>query len=146
MPDFSQLARKPAGQATRPPLLPIGNYMGRIKSFEWGESSQKKTPYVRFMIVPVAGGEDVDQTELAGIDLSKKQFRQDFFFTDDILWRLDKFLMTLGLSMDGRSYEEVLPESMGSEVKFALTQKMNQTGTDSFNEIMAISGTVDITE
>lgn len=159
MPDFSALLRKPAGEAKRPPLLPGGDYMGVVKSFEMGESSQKKTPFVRFNVVlqdwptsapqewqvPGPDGKSMVQISRSDVDLSKRQMRRDFFFTEDALYRLDEFLRSCGISVEGRTYEEALPDVVGATVVAEVQQQMSQregaTADDMFNQIGRLSGT-----
>lgn len=149
MPDFSQLLRKPAGQAVKPPALPAGDYPAIIKSHELGESQQKKTPYVRFHIGLMGWPDSIGESDrvMPGsdgsthpIDLAKKQLRRDFFFTEDAMWRLDDFIRSLGIQAKGRTYEEVLPECVGAHVVASVKQSMNQNTNDIFNEVDKLVG------
>lgn len=121
--DFSQFLRKPAGEAKRPEALAIGDYAGVIKSFEIGDQNKNKTPYVRFHLGYVAPPPGVD---LNGVDLSKRQARRDFYLTEDALWRLDELIKSCGVSADGRTYEEILPQLVGAPVVMEVQQYMNE--------------------
>ena len=57
MVDFSALLSKPADEIKRPPALPAGTYKGIIKTHKFDESSEKKTPYVRFDVKFTGGSE-----------------------------------------------------------------------------------------
>lgn len=142
MPNFADLLNKPSGQAKKPPVLDAGDYPGVIKGHEMGESSQKKTPYVRFNLGLIGwpeGAEAQIKEDGTPIDLAGKSLRRDFFLTDDALWRLDQFLRDeLGLELEGRSYAEVLPETTGSQVLIEVRQGMNQQTNDLFNEVAGL--------
>ena len=132
MPDFGTLLRKPAGQAPKPVALESGNYPGRVKSFEPGNQNKNKTPYIRFHVAITDWPEGAEpQTNDKGevLDLSKRQFRRDFYLTDDSLSRLDDFLSSLGIELTDRSYEECLPETLGQEVLVEITQYMREDGS-----------------
>jgi hypothetical protein len=154
MPDFSQLLRKPAGEAKKPPLLPSDDYPGVVKGHELGDANKNKTPYVRFSLGFTGWGENVpdswDEVDEAGkvyqvtkadVDLSKRQQRRDFFFTDDALWRLDEFIRSCGIEAQGRSYEEILPELTGCPVLIEVQQQLNQTNNNMFNQVGKVVGT-----
>lgn len=144
MPDFSQLLKKPAGEHKKPPALPAGQYTGIIKSYEIGDQNKNHTPYVRFQVGLTGWPDSVDESERStdgtAIDLSKKQLRKDFFFTDDALWRLDDFIKSCGVDASGRAYEEVLPEIIGLPVVVEVQQYMNQTNSEIGNQVGMLVG------
>lgn len=123
MADFSQFLRKPAGEAKKPQALPIGDYPGVVKSFEFGDQNKNRTPYVRFHLGILDFAATVTEEEKAACgDLSKRQFRRDFYLTDDALWRLDEFLKSCGVPLSGRAYEEAIPEAAGAQVTVEVQQ------------------------
>lgn len=124
MPDFTELLRKPAGEAKEPPVLPQALYPGIISSHEFGDQNQNKTPYVRYHLKCTGWPEDVEALE--GVDLSKRNFRKDFYLTEDSLWRLDEFLRSVGIELEGRSYEETIPEAIGKSVNIEVVQSLSQ--------------------
>ena len=153
MPDFSQLLRKPAGEAKRPPVLPAGDYYGIIKGHELGDQNRNRTPYVRFQVGlmdwPDQSADewiasDPDGTThtitKADIDLSKRQMRKDFYLTDDALWRLDEFIKSCGIDPHGRVYEEILPELTGQPVMIEVQQYLNQNTNETGNQIGKVVG------
>lgn len=141
MPDFSSLLSKPAGEAKKPPVLDAGDYPGVIKGYEPGESQQKKTPYVQFNI-GLTGWPDGADPQLredgTPIDLSTKSLNRKMYLTPDALWRLDEMLKSLGVDMAGRSYEDILPETIGMSIVAEILQRMNQQTNDLFNEVNGI--------
>lgn len=141
MPDFSSLLSKPAGEAKKPPVLDAADYPGVVKGYELGESSQKKTPYVRFNLGLTdwpEGAEPQTRDDGTPIDLSAKSLRRDYFLTDDALWRLDALLKDLGIEANGRTYMDILPETVGASVLVEVRQGMSQTTNDLFNEVANI--------
>ena len=128
MVDFSALLKKPSGEAKKPEALPEDIYPGIIKSFELGDANKNKTPYVRFHLAlngEGLGEGSYDNLAAAGIDLAKRQFRRDFYLTEDALWRLDDLLKGLGIE-PGKSYEEALPEAVGKAVQVQIQRIIGQ--------------------
>lgn len=141
MPDFSALLKKPAGEAKKPPVLPIGDYGGVVKSQEVGDNNRNKTPYVRFGLVPTEWPEDVAEADRPeGVDLNKRQLRKDFFLTDDSLWRLDEFIRSCGIEPNGRPYEEILPEIIGQPVTIQMNHYTNQQTGELGNNVGDVVG------
>ena len=148
MPDFTQLLSKPLNDVKRPPLLPSGSYYGVIRSWEPGESSQKKTPFVRFNVAMTHPADDVDTGEMKsrGIDTSviaKKQMHQDFYITADAEYRLKEFYETLGISdVESRTHQSCLPETLGKAVICDVTERPNREDPTApgFNEIRNMKG------
>ena len=150
MVDFSGLLKAPAGQASRPKPLPVGNYPGIIKSFsmEAAPAGKDYTAMVRFQVGlldwPELGvsEEDKVQTQPDGssrqIDLSKRQLRKDFY--DNSLFRLDDFIKSCSVEINGRTYEEVLPELIGARVVVGVEQYLNQQTNDLGNQIRNLVG------
>lgn len=142
--DFSSLLRQPAGQAKKPPVLDAGNYPALVKSYEVDNKNKNKTTYLRVHVGYTGWPEGATpQTNEDGtiIELGKRQGRRDFFLTPDALWRLDEFLRSCGLSLEGRSYEEVFPELTNKTVIASVKQYMNERNNELGNEIDALVGT-----
>lgn len=142
MPDFRTLLDKPAGQAVKPPPLPGGDYPAVVTGHEMGESAQKKTPFVKFNFRLTGFPEDVDAADTQGIDLEKRSQKSDFYLTDDAMWRLDEFLKSLGLELDGKSYSEAFREAVGQDVTLTIVQKMATDGSENIyaNVTKALGG------
>ena len=157
MPDFSQLLRKPAGQATRPPALPADDFPGIIRQYELGDNNANKTPYVRLALGLLDWGANVpDEWTSVGpdgtaktitksdVDLSKRQMRRDFYLTDDAMWRLDELIRSCGIDLGSpdapRDYEEVLPELIGQHVLVEVQQYLNQRTNEIGNQVGRVVG------
>lgn len=134
-PNFKELLKKPLDTVKRPPALPDGTYYGVVKSYEFGESSNKKTPFVRFHFLAMYGGEDIEASLLEGIDLSKRDLKKDFYITEDALYRLKEFLAALGHEVDGHNIEDLLPLTPNARVMMAITQRRTEGKEDIYNDV-----------
>lgn len=97
-PKLQELLGKPAESFVPPPVLPVGTYAFVVLKHEFGESSKKKTPYVRFHCRPQAAQDDVDQEALAAYGPFNKELRLDFYLTEDALFRINEFMEKLGMN------------------------------------------------
>ena len=136
-PNFASLLNKPADDVKRPVTLPEGTYFGVIQGHEFGESSQKKTPFVQFNITLSHADDDVD---LEGLEVDNKKVRTTFYLTDESMYRLTDFIKSLGIETDGRTLGELIPQTTGQSVKVDLAKRPNQAGDDYFNDVKRASG------
>ena len=146
--DFA-LLKRPAGKAPKIKALPDGNYPGIIKSYETGLKSQNGTELVRFNLgltdwADTVADDDKSVTNGSGqkemIDLSKRQLRRDFYLTENALYRLDAFLRSLDIDLNGRDYESVLADTVGSSVMVAVGHYTNQKTGELGNQVEEITG------
>ena len=147
MPDFSTILSKPVTSAERPKPKAPGGYFGVVAKYELGESSQKKTPYVRYHLNQVSPGPEVDQemNTQNGIDLSKYTPYFDYYLTDSAIFRLREFLESCGIPVDGRTFNETIPEAVGKPVLFEVeNQTSNRPGKEAevFSSIADMTGQV----
>lgn len=140
MPNFSKILKAPAGQAKPPKPLVPGDYPGIIKSFETKEAPAGKdySELVRFNLGVLDWPEGTDESDTLDndgkpIDLSKRQLRRDFY--DNAMYRLDEFLASLQIDMDGKTYEEALPLTIGKQVTMEVQQYMNQNNNTFGNQV-----------
>lgn len=140
MVDFSQLLKRPAGEAKRPPALPPGDYPGVIQRWEVGDQNKNKTPYVRFHLGLTDWPDAVDAQDREGIELGKRPQRRDFYTTEDALWRLDELIRSCGVEPSGRAYEEVLAEMIGQSVTVEVQQYMRQDNSEIGNQVGKVIG------
>lgn len=126
MVDFSSLLGKRSDEITRPKPLPIGTYRWVITSHEFGESAQKKTPYVRFKAKPTMAESDVDADLLAQHEnWQSKEMKVDFYITDDALFRLDEFLEKAGVEDGNRTLAERIPETTNCEFRAVVEHQVD---------------------
>jgi len=139
------LKAKPT-EVERPKALPVGTYHCMVKGHpEQGESTQKKTPFVRFMLQPMAIGGDVDQQALtealtkkdgSEASLTDKTIRATYYITPDSIWRLQAFLEHLGFELDGKqSMEQMIAESNGRQCLATLKHTLSDDGNSTFAEL-----------
>lgn len=146
--DLSSLLKRPANAAVKPQVLPMGDYKGIIKKFEYGNQNKNQTPYVRFFFglmdwpegLPDGEKGQMDGTgQFQPTDLSKRQLRTDFYLTDDAFWRLTEFLKGLGLP-EGQEYDVLIPQCVGQQVTVQVKQEVNQNTSEIFNNVGKVWG------
>lgn len=126
---FKDLLAKPAEAVEAPKPLPIGTYDFLIKSFAYGESSQKKTPYVRFACIPMSAHADVDSELLTDYGpINKREFNLDFYLTEDAIFRLKEFCEALGLNTK-LSFEELIQDHVPNKtITATVTHTLGREG------------------
>lgn len=137
--DFAKLLSKPLDDVKKPPPWPPGTYLGAITKHEFGDKNANNTPYARFTIKVSSAGPGLDESELVGIDLTKREWRKDFYLTDEADWRLKEFLESLGISMTGRTFAETIPETLGCQVQMEIIQ---QNSTKNPEDLVNFAGEV----
>lgn len=140
MPDFNSILNKQADEVEAPKPLPPGTYTAIAVRHEFGESQRNKTPYCRFWFKPTEPQEDVDADryeEFGGAEaLTKKEVREDFWLTDDALFRLRNFLEgAAGLDITGQTLAELIPEANNAEVLVEIVHSTSQDGERIFTNI-----------
>lgn len=140
--DFRELLSKPAEDIKAPVPLPQGTYRGLIKGHALDESREKKTPFIRLTITNLDPQADVDQDDLAGVDLSKKEVRKDFYLTEDSLYRFKEFIESCSIPVAGRTLGEMISELVNQEVMVELIHKMDKSDLTKppYIEVKTITG------
>src|SRR5215471_5233957 len=114
MPDFNELLDRDPTTFERPPTAPEGEYLCVIESKQYGQSSQKKTPFVEFRFKPSAPLESVPPELIADIDLTKVKFRDEFYLTPEAMFRLREFFETVDCVME--TTRESIDAAVGQQV------------------------------
>lgn len=136
--DFAKLLSKPLDDVKKPPAWPAGTYLGVISAFKFDDANKNNTPYVRFTVKVTAAGPGLEPSELEGIDLTKgREFRKDFYMTDDADWRLKEFIESLGVPTAGRTFAETVPECVNGQVQLEVIQ---QNSTRNAEELVNFAG------
>ncbi len=112
-PDFKALLKQQADEVVRPPPIPAGTWGCQIQSHTFGKSAKKQTPYVQFAWALMEPGPDIDTAELEDFKHQGKVIKQDFYVTEDALYRLREFFENLGCEVQGKSLEELVQDSTG---------------------------------
>ena len=139
--DFSQLLSKPAADIKRPPNFPAGTYFGTVKTREFGESKNKKTPQCALTLGGFEPGNDIDPAQMAGIDVTKRTMQKTFFLTPESEYRIVELCKSCGIATDGRTLGEIIEDLPGQRVIVEMLLKPNQNNAEEFhNEIGNIKG------
>jgi hypothetical protein len=121
----------------RPWTLPNGTYNFLIIGYALEKSEQKGTPRVRYKCKPTSFDQDVDPGELEGKKWQDKEIADDFYLTENSMYRLVDFLELLGVNTAGRTLEELVPEAVGRSFKAGVEVQLNQRDPNAagFNRI-----------
>src|ERR1019366_3144566 len=106
---FESILDTPASDVERPKPLPAGTYDGIVQGLpEFGESSQKKTPFARFNLSVQSAGEDVDPADIEEIGgIAGKSIKSTYYTTPDALFRLTDFLEHCGIDAEGKTVRQM---------------------------------------
>ena len=134
---FESILDTPATEVERPKPLPAGTYSCIVRGLpEYGESSQKKTPFVRFILAVQSAGDDVDSDELQEIGgIADKTIRNTFYTTPDSMFRLTDFFTHLGIDQEGKTVRQCLSETPNCSVKITIGHTASQDGESIFAEL-----------
>lgn len=132
---FRALLQGATDQVERPRALANGHYIGTIKTNEFGTSSQKQTPYVRFLLTPEEETDDVEAGANEGINLANKEMRKDFYITPASLYRLSDFLDAVLGQQSGLSFDERIPQTRSVRVLFHVTSRTSEDGKETYNDV-----------
>jgi len=146
-PNFKAMLRKNMNDVKKPQPIPEGTYRGRISGHSYDESAQKKTPFVRFQIIPQEAAEGVDSDDLAttlqGQPITSKKLRMDYYLTDEALYRLKDLFASCGIDSDGRTLEECIQDMDHKNVLIEVTKSPSQDGETFYNNIKLMRGESD---
>jgi hypothetical protein len=99
-PNFASILNQSPTEVVRPKPLPVGTYLCKVGDWERGESSKKKTPFVKFNLRPLSALADVDETDLAEIGgLEGRRMSITFYITEDAIAMLDEFHQNCGVDL-----------------------------------------------
>jgi hypothetical protein len=138
--DFAKLLSKPLDDVKKPPAWPAGTYLGHVARFEFGDQNKNSTPYARFHIKVTSAGPGLEPSELEGIDFTKgREFRKDFYLTEEADWRLKEFIESCGVPTTGRTFAETVPECANAQVQLEIIQQNSQRNAE---ELVNFAGEV----
>lgn len=129
--NFAEILSRPVGSNERPKQLPPGTYTGVLHRYETGESSKKKTPFIRLFFVALQPHDDVEPVEFA--EVKKKEIAKDFYMSEDAAYMFDEWLERCGAS--GMSAKEALTAQLSREFTFSIQHRPGQNGGDPRAEI-----------
>lgn len=141
--DFGKLNGKPMNAVKRPPVAPAATYLGIIKSFKYDESrfdnkeTGKKDGVLQLQITPTECADSTIEMP-AGYSLRGKVFTHEYAILDSNENALPgqyyaKVLMdNLGIKTEGRNFGECVPELVGAQVMFDLTNRADKNDPEVF--------------
>lgn len=134
---FESILDQKAEEVERPKPLPAGTYDCIVRGLpEYGESSQKKTPFARFTLAITAAGEDVDPDELEEMGgIADKTIKSTYYTTPDALFRLTDFLEHCGIEPDGKTVRQMIDESPNCAVRAVISHRASEDGQQVFAEV-----------
>lgn len=144
--DFKQLLNKKVDDAKRPPLLPAGDYEGRVVDWKVNERDYKQgdgpVPVVTFNCQITAAGEGVDVEDLKDaegkpFDPAGRRFPVDYSLKPDEDYRLSEFLTSCGIETEGRSFGESLPDTRNAPIFMTVVHTQGKAGTANAGETFA---------
>lgn len=142
---FESILDTKADEVERPKPAPAGTYDVIVKGmYETGESSQKKTPFVRFTYAYTSAGEDVDEDALKEYltdkdgkqkKLSECIIRDTYYTTPDALFRLTDALENMGIELEGKSVRAALDETPNASLRILVSHRASEDGQQVFAEV-----------
>lgn len=135
--DFKSLLAKPASEIKRPPALPACTLHGTIKGYKYDESRfgiTKEQPDEKYGVViftllaSEADPTSVDPALLNDsdgkpLDLNRRPHTREMPISGGNEYSTVAMLEALGISKEGRSLGEMIPDSVGANVSWEVTQR-----------------------
>jgi hypothetical protein len=140
MPSFEDILNMPASEIKAPEALPVGTYHCLIDGPPTpGKSSQKQTDFLQFKFRILSAQQDVDAAKAVEQQVVGKNFTNDFYITEDAVWRLKEFLSDhLGIeAANGASLKELISQAPGKQVLVKLAHQQSQDGKRVFHRVQS---------
>lgn len=130
--DWNELAQTKVADVERPPLRPVGHYVGVFTGkAKTGESDKKGTLFATFPVQINEAMDDVDAEQIA--EAGGPQFKSEYTFwlTPKALWMLTEFGKQMGAS-DQQGVIELLEwlSDCGEPIVFNGTHEPNERNPD----------------
>ena len=139
MPDYTSFLHPPVAATKPQPPLPIEIYPGVIKSYEFREHPNTRNPMCRFQVGLLGWPLSIpdskksftydDGTEVE-IYPEKRLLVNDFYLTENAIYRIVQFLEALGINIpvvNGKlDLETAIPKAVGERVGADVRQYINQ--------------------
>jgi hypothetical protein len=140
--DVRELLKKPSDDMERPRPLADGHYIGEVlgqPEFDLTRG-EKQTHLVRFNYKILEACDDVAADANAGIDLTRREVRQEFFITPAALYRLGDAVDGILGKAPGVGVDERLPDVQGARVQLRLRERVDRrTGEKTgYNEVVTV--------
>lgn len=157
MANISDILNRPAEDVEAPKPLPPGSYNCVIKGLpEQGESSKKKTAFLRFTFQITSAGEDVDPEALTEYLTAKdgevgsiagRLVTSDYYLTDNALFMLTDMLAAIGIDFTGgKSISTAIDETPNTECVVFINHEPSTDGKRFFARVGKVTGPVDLAD
>jgi len=141
MANFQDILNRPSEEIKPMPTLPMGSYHTIVVGLpEQGESSKKKTPFLKFTHKIIAALDDVDpdainEFQADGETISGQEVDNTFYITDKSANMLKEFLINCGVDLAGKSLAEGLDDVPNSEVIINIKHEASDDGKRVFSKV-----------
>lgn len=138
--NFEDILNQPAADVKPPPLLPAGTYDTVIVGLpEAGESSKKRTKFLKFSHRIIAAESDVDEDALAEAfpdGVAGKTIDNTLYLTENSLFMMTDFLKNCGIDFaDGKSIRAAIEEVPNSRVRVHIKHEPSEDGQRMFARV-----------
>ncbi len=151
MANISDILNRPGEDVEAPKPLPPGSYDCVVKGLpEQGESSKKKTPYLRFSYQITQAREDVDADALTEFEANKdgtstpikgRIVSSDYYLTDGALFMLTDMLTAIGVDFSGgKSISAAIDETPNMECVVFINHEPSTDGKRFFARVGKVVG------
>lgn len=144
MVNLATLLNTSADDVKRPVALPDGTFYGVVKSHQFIESKQKKTPGVEYTVRLTHAHEDVDMSEYENTDdakpLNERDMRVNFWLSEGALFMLTDFIESTGVDTAGRTLNELIPQAVGKPVVLDVTRRPTEQSDGFYNNVRSCKG------
>lgn len=132
--NFQAILNTRADTVEAPKQLPPGKYQAQVKSFDTGESTKTKSPYVEVKFL-VESAIDIlsEYQELADKGFAKGpvEMRSSYYLTDKAMYRLVDFLeKDLGIPRGGKTLAQMLEQCIGQQCGVVLDTGTTKDGKE----------------
>ncbi len=141
MSNFTDILNRPSEEIKPPVTLPMGSYHTVVMGLpEQGQSSKKKTDYLKFIHKIIAPLDDVDPDAIAefqqdGEQIAGQEVDNTFYITDKSANMLKEFLLNCGVNLDGRSMAEGLEDVPNAEVIIFIKHEASEDGKRTYAKV-----------
>lgn len=141
MANFTDILNRPAEDIKPPVTLPMGSYHTVVVGLpEQGQSSKKKTDFLKFTHRIVAALDDVDPDAIAefqqdGEQIAGQEIDNTFYITEKSVFMLKEFVENCGVDLSGRTLMEGIEDIPNSEVIISIKHEASEDGKRVFARV-----------
>lgn len=136
---FEEILNLPASQIKPPQALPVGTYHCIVDGVPTpGKSSQKQTDFLQFKFKILSAMQDVSQKEAAEAQVVGKTITNDYYITENAVWRLMDLMDHLGVRNgedDDTKIKELVSRTPGQQLLVKLKHEPSQDGKRVYHRV-----------